>query len=118
MARRPVGATIHAPALEADGLSESYVLSIPNYPIWRNRPGELPTPLGGPVGSLLKNACVLSGFLAGRGVKGMGPSDRPKTQEKTRDQKGESDEQVQEPLHRFVTAGSPSFPRQPADRGA
>ena len=38
MARRPVGATTRAPAFEAVGLSESHVLSITNYPLWRNRP--------------------------------------------------------------------------------
>src|SRR5262245_28744629 len=38
MASRPMGATIRAPAFEAVGLSESHVPSIPDYPIWRNRP--------------------------------------------------------------------------------
>ena len=35
-----MGATIRAPAFEADGFSESHVLSITNYPLWRNRPAE------------------------------------------------------------------------------
>src|SRR5687768_5950628 len=38
MARGPVGAAIRAPAFEAVDLSESHVLSITNYPLWRNRP--------------------------------------------------------------------------------
>ncbi|MDB5352120.1 MAG: hypothetical protein JWN86_3367, partial [Planctomycetota bacterium] len=38
MTSSPVGARIRASAFETGNLSESHVLSMPNYPLWRNRP--------------------------------------------------------------------------------